>query len=234
MPLDAVLVSDVHVDGPGCERQAAFLRFLGGLPCTAPPTLLLLGDIFHTWWHRGDESFAQFAPVVRALADFPLFYVPGNHDFHAPAFFAGRGATVPVVPHAIGSSLTPTLGGVSAFVTHGDQVDNSAGYRALHAVLRSPAFGRLMATIPPGAQWSFLHRLAGHARGVPSALGMARQHTMGARASPGHALVAMGHTHAPELVRHPSFTYLNTGDWVEHRTYGTVRDGVVELARFDS
>lgn len=233
MSLDAVLVSDVHVDGPACGRQAVFLRFLGGLSLTKPPTLCLLGDIFHTWWHNGEQPFSAYAPVIRALADFPLIFVPGNHDFHAPAFFANRGATVPRDHSAIGSCVTSTFGGLSAILTHGDQVDTSSGYRGLHAVLRSPSFSAAMWTLPAATQWKILHQLAGHAKGGPSPVAIARQHTLGVRLSAGHGLVAMGHTHAPELVRHPNFVFLNTGDWVEHRTYATVANGHVELSRFD-
>lgn len=233
MPIDAVLVSDVHVDGPDCARQAAFLRFITGLSLTSPPVLCLLGDVFHIWWHHGDRPMAQYAPVIAALSDFPLYFVPGNHDFHAPAFFANRGATVPPNSSAIGSSLTMTLGSLSAVVTHGDEVDTSSGYRGLHAVLRSASFAMTMRALPASAQWKFLHQLAGHAKGGPSPVAVARQHTLAARLSPEHGLVAMGHTHAPELVRHPSYVFVNTGDWVEHRTYATVAGGDVELCRFE-
>ena len=233
MPIDAVLVSDVHVDGPTCERQTAFLRFLAGLNADAPPRVCLLGDVFHTWWCRGGEPFSQHDAVVRALADFPLICLAGNHDFHAPIYFGEKGAMVAENKSAIGSMVTTTLGVLSAVLTHGDQVDTSGGYRRLHAVLRSSSFDRVMGMLPVATGWAFLHRLAGHAKGVPSPVAVANQRTLGARLSEGHGLVAMGHTHAPEIVRHPTFTYVNTGDWVEHRTYATVEGGNVELRGFE-
>ena len=253
MPPDAVLVSDVHVDGPTCSRQAAFLRFLAGLDSAAPPRLVLLGDIFHVWWCHADQPFVQFAPVLAALADFPLVCLAGNHDFHAPRYFGAKGAVIADHPAAIGSRISVQLGELHTMLTHGDEVDTSLGYRGLHAVIRSPAFDFALGAAGPETGWRFLHRLAGHAKGAPWPDAIAKQHALAAtlvsvppepgsplstRTAPGaagdvHELVAMGHTHAPEIREHPGFTFLNTGDWVEHRTYATVTGSVVELHRFD-
>jgi UDP-2,3-diacylglucosamine pyrophosphatase LpxH len=233
MPLDAVLVSDVHVNGPECERQAAFVRFLASLPTDAPPTVVLLGDIFHIWWHRQGEPFREHLPVVQALQRFPLVFLPGNHDFHAPAFFRTLGATVPERSEAIGASLLVQLGALPAWLTHGDQVDESFGFRALHAVLRSRMFNRVMQAGSVEQNYRFLQSLAGHAKGGPAATAVVKQHALGANYSGGVQLVAMGHTHTPELVQHGGYRFLNTGDWVEHRTFATVRGEQVTLERFD-
>ena len=122
-------MSDLHVAGPGCPRQEAFLRFLAGLECDR---LYLCGDVFEHWWHWGDRPFTQYAPVVDALSRFSLAVLPGNHDWLAPEFF-GRvlGATV-----GVDGVLREDWGGASAVVAHGDQADRSVGYGFACAVLR--------------------------------------------------------------------------------------------------
>ena len=43
----------------------------------------------------------------------------------------------------------------------------------------------------------------------------------------------IGHVHKPGLKRHKGFTYVNSGDWVEHDSYVVIEDGSVQL-RFAS
>ena len=47
----------------------------------------------------------------------------------------------------------------------------------------------------------------------------------------------MGHTHNPEVLiwvdkNEKIKTYVNTGDWVQHATYVTIRDGQVRLKNY--
>jgi UDP-2,3-diacylglucosamine hydrolase len=245
--VDAVLVSDVHCDGPGCERQSAFLRFLGSLPADRPPVLVLLGDLFHAWWHFGPPvepvPFAAYAPVVAALRDFPLVALPGNHDFHLPAFLARAGARVPraggggsddPVARAPGAGLSLTLGDLRAFLSHGDEADDAMAYRGLHAVLRGRPFDLLVRGMGPSLAWPLLHRLAGGLQGLPNPTLLARQARLAqGRVAEGHALVAFGHTHAPSLEHRDGAMILNTGDWVRHQSYATVYGEAVHLQRYD-
>ncbi len=226
--MDAVLVSDLHLDGPGHPAQGDFLRFLGSLP---PSTrLCVLGDAFQAWWHHGDTPFAAYAPVARALLDFDLVYLPGNHDFHALDYFGTHGATVP--EHARpGALVTTRLGALDTCLSHGDEADTSLGYRALHAVLRGRAFAALVDAMSPSRAWNFLHRLAGNPQGAPDP-GLEATQLALASARP-EALVAMGHTHGPRLLRRGEGYFVNTGDWVSHRSYATVTGDVVTLSRFD-
>lgn len=226
--MDAVLVSDLHLDGPGCPAQAEFLRLLASLP---PSTrLCVLGDAFQAWWHHADVPFAEYAPVARALLDFDLVYLPGNHDFHALGYFGKHGATVPA--HARpGALVTTRLGAFDSCLSHGDEADTSVGYRALHAVLRGRAFAALVGAMSPERAWAFLHRLAGKPHGSPDPILEELQLTLAA-ARP-EALVVMGHTHGPRVLSRGEGYFVNTGDWVSHRSYATVTGDVVTLSRFD-
>ncbi len=240
--MDAVLVSDLHLDGPGDPTQAAFLRFLGTLPPSV--TLVVLGDAFHAWWTFDGEPFTAYAAVATALLDFNLVYLPGNHDFHAPAYFGARGATV-AGQNGPGATVRRALGALDAHLSHGDEVDTSVGYRGLHAVLRGRAFHAAMVAAGPGRAWHLLHHLAGERALVSrhtvdddgddgSPLVLAQRALAAERAAVlGVHLVAMGHTHVPELSRRGEAQFLNTGDWVAHRSYGIVTGEEVRLLRYD-
>lgn len=231
-------MSDLHLDGPGEATDAAFLRLLHALPPSA--TLVVLGDAFHAWWTLGGEPFGAYAATARALLDFNLVYLPGNHDFHAPAYFGARGATTCRTHHP-GASLHLRLGKLHAHLSHGDEVDTSPGYRALHAVLRGAPFDRAIQALGEARAWSLLHRLAGDRQhvsrhdptGTPPLVEGQRARAQHLVNTEGFDLVAMGHTHAPELRPVGGGQFLNTGDWVAHRTYATVHGDRVELQRFD-
>lgn len=129
--LDAVVVSDVHCDGPDSPTQVAFLRFLGGLRTRR---LVLAGDIFHTFWCPAGVPFPAYRPVLDALADFDLVVLPGNHDWALGRFFAASAEV------AIGTTAELRLGHLTAEVTHGDEVDESpatAASTGCSAALRS-------------------------------------------------------------------------------------------------
>lgn len=217
------LVSDLHLAGPDDPRQARFLAWLRALRADR---LCLLGDVFQHWWHWGDTPFPQYAPVVDALAasGVPLVVLPGNHDFHAPAFFAR------VLGAQGGATVDEVWDGRRVHLAHGDHVDRGLGYRALGAVLRGPAFAAAVDRMGPERAWRFLGRLGGHGDVRPSpALVAAQEVDARARLAAGADLVVYGHTHAPALHRWPEGVYLNLGDGVRHATWGRVEGGEVFL-----
>ncbi len=203
-------MSDLHVAGPGCPRQEAFLRFLAGLECDR---LYLCGDVFEHWWHWGDRPFTQYAPVVDALSRFSLAVLPGNHDWLAPEFF-GRvlGATV-----GVDGVLREDWGGASAVVAHGDQADRSVGYGFACAVLRGPVFRAVVDRMDNDQAWRFLGRLTGHGDVRPKPTLIAAQLAWAERQ--GTDFAAWGHTHAPSSTRLGDRVFVNIGDGVGHRTW---------------
>lgn len=209
-----VCVSDLHIAGAGCPRQRAFLAFLADLgECDR---LYLCGDVFQHWWHwpsaGGDRPFPQYAEVVTALSRFPLGVLPGNHDWHAPEFFAKLGAHVPG-PDGV---LRTRWGGASVALAHGDQADVSAGYRAVSSVLRGAPFRALVNRMTEHQAWRFLGRLAGHGE-VRENLALIAAQEAWAERQP-EDVVIFGHTHAPRITRGVR-TLVNIGDGVSHATW---------------
>lgn len=223
------LCSDVHLRGPDDPNQGRFLRFIRELEADH---LVLLGDVFDRWWHFDDAPFPAYAPVVDALASrgLPLTVLPGNHDFHAPAFFARRfGATVPGPDGFVHARWD----GVDVHLHHGDFVDDSVGYRAISTLLRGRPFGAGVTALGPERAWRFLGALTGHGRVSPQPEMIRRQRAAAARllVGGGEALVVFGHTHAPSLERLPGGHYLNLGDLLDSGTWGRVTGGVPTLER---
>jgi UDP-2,3-diacylglucosamine pyrophosphatase LpxH len=223
MPVRVAVLSDVHLAGPEDPNQQRFVRFLGAL---AVDRLCLLGDIFQHWWHFGREPFPQYRPVVEALRRFNLTFVPGNHDWHAAAFFRDElGARV-------GATIQEDWDGTTVYMTHGDEVDRSPGYRAISLVLRGRPFAAAVDTMGPERAWRFLGSLTHPPRGTPDPVLVEAQKAAARRITEqGVALVVNGHTHAPGVHRWESGTYVNLGDWVHHHTWLLVTDGVPELRR---
>jgi UDP-2,3-diacylglucosamine pyrophosphatase LpxH len=220
------LLSDAHLEGPDDPNQVLLLRFLDGLSCDR---LCLLGDIFQHWWHFGDAPFEQYRPVIAALRRFPVTFVPGNHDFHAPAFFR----------EVLGATVAPVVrerwDGLPVHLAHGDEVDRTLGYRALSALLRGRPFAALVDAMGPARAWAFLGRIAGHPSGrrPDPALCAAQEVRAKGLLAEGAGLVVFGHTHAPGLHRYPAGIYVNLGDWVTHHTWLCVDDGRPSLERFE-
>lgn len=217
------VVSDCHLSGPDDPNQRRLVAWLDRRPADR---LVLLGDVFQHWWHFGARPFPAYAEVVAALTPWRgrLAVLPGNHDFHAPAFFAQALGATSAAP------LRDAWDGLAVHLEHGDAADRSPGYRALSALLRGPAFAACVDRMGPERAWRFLGRLTGRGEGRPNPTLIAAQRAR-ARAllAEGVGLVAFGHTHAPELTRIDGGWYANTGDWLRHHTVLRVDDGTPSL-----
>ncbi len=206
--------------GPDDPNQQLLLAFLERLEVDE---LCVLGDIFQAWWHYGGDPFPEYRPVVDALRRFRVSFTPGNHDFHAPQFFAAElGATV-------GRTLTPRWDGLRVHLSHGDSADRSMGYAAASALLRGRPFATLMDTLGPTRGWQLLNRLAGHPHGGPDPRLIGEQLRQARVLLEDHDLVVMGHTHAPGVYRSERGTFVNLGDWVMHHSWLLVDDGVPQM-----
>lgn len=203
-------MSDLHIAGPDCPRQQAFLRFLATLQCDR---LCLCGDVFEHWWHWGSIPFPQYAQVVEALAPFTLTVLPGNHDWHVHEFFRDRGAQIPGPDGMVRTSWD----GVPVLLAHGDQADRSAGYAALSWVLRGRPFRALVNAMSPAQAWRFLGRISGNGT-VRQNLALIAQQLVWAGELPGDVVI-YGHTHAPGIQRVGHRALVNIGDGVSHGTY---------------
>ncbi len=222
-----LLLSDVHADGPGCPRQAALLAFLAR---EQADVLVLGGDIFQRWWHREEAFFPSYAPVVEALRRFPrVIAVGGNHDFRFPTWWVRHGGGEG------GRTYAFAWEGWRVRVEHGDAVDRSPGYRALATVLRSRAASAALDRVALDRLWAWVGRALHepHGDGNAGLLDLQRVWASGVVTGGEADIVVTGHVHVPVLERvrdasgARSGLWLNTGDFVQHFSYGELIDGEV-------
>jgi UDP-2,3-diacylglucosamine pyrophosphatase LpxH len=217
-----LLLSDVHASGRSCPRQAALVALLRR---ERADVLVLAGDIFQRWADDGAAPHPELAPAVDAIARAAprIVFTPGNHDWAAGPFLSRElGADV-----ALEARLT--LGGQRVHVSHGDEADSSAGYRALRACLRSAPVTALRRALGPALAWR-LEGALGHApRGRPDGslvdAQRRRAHLLLARGDVD--LVVNGHTHAAGIETLGNGLWVNPGDGLH--SYAVIEDGAVRL-----
>jgi UDP-2,3-diacylglucosamine hydrolase len=249
LPAHTVIVSDVHLNvaKDGAERMEAFTRFLQSWTDAPPERLIILGDLFDFWFEYRHVIFSGYFEVLRAFADLrdlgvAFHFVCGNHDF-----WAGRFLRDALAFEIHRDPVTLAFGARSALLVHGDGVNpRDVSYRLYKRIARSRWVIRCFRAIHP--DWAM--RIAqGVSRGSRRAFSpddpadgpeIAPQRAFAAKClQDGQADIVMcGHSHYPvhewiETMWGPRL-YLNTGDWVAHRTYAVWDGAEFRLEQFGS
>lgn len=231
---DTLIFSDVHLkvtreDRARQEEFAAFLRSAGG-PGTG--RIVCLGDLFDFWYEYRHVIFSGYFPVLRAFADLrdagvELHLVCGNHDFWAGRFLRDE-LGFEIHPDRV----TLDLGGVRALFVHGDGINPAdRAYRLYKRIARNRLVMWAFRQLHP--DWA-MALAQGVSHGSRTYLGTRDPHTgpearalrdfaRETLASGAADAVLCGHAHAPVHERHPTpdgmGDYLNTGDWLQHRSH---------------
>jgi len=200
--------------------------------------LILNGDIFDFWFEyesvipRGHtRTLGLLAKMVDA--GIRVDFVGGNHDWWGGSYLEEE-----VGVHFHRKPVRLEVAGYRALVAHGDGLGpGDGGYRALASVLRNrftrwafrwvhPDLGARVAQIvsrtdrrPVGLEGTS----PALARRAPVLERWAREELL---ANPELDLILLGHTHTPvkrEVA--PGRFYLNSGDWLLHRSYLELREG---------
>lgn len=233
-------VSDAHFGlYPVAEerpREEAFLQFLEFVGKTGE-SLILLGDLFDFWYEYRSVIPRRYIRILSALErlkqqGMDIHFLVGNHDFWVESFFQNElGISVHKEP------WETSFHGKQFFIFHGDGIARKdRGYRMLKKVLRNPVsvfFYRLLHPDLAFAMAGFFSRLS-------------RNHTLESKEQmeilekdyleyaekkfeQGYDCVVLGHTHRPLEMHTNKRTYINTGDWMVHFTYGKLKDGHLSL-----
>jgi UDP-2,3-diacylglucosamine hydrolase len=236
MPSSSVyFASDVHMGAISPAQEEAFYAWLEHVGGEAAE-LVLNGDLFDFWFeYRGGRIPRGYEPLLgrlRALVDagLPVTLMGGNHDW-----WGGRYLREEVGLEFLQEPVVREWAGHTTLLAHGDGLGKGdLGYRMLKLVLR----GRL-------TRWAFAQlgpelgeRVAGRVSETDERWGEvteADRERAGAlrawaskelAARPELDLVTLGHTHVPERVEiDPGRWYVNTGDWVHHRSYMVLDEG---------
>ncbi len=247
--MKTLVFSDVHLKVPpdGEEVRRVFLRFLRGIDPTSVERLVVLGDLFDFWFEYRHVIFSGYFDVLRCFADLRdkgvrLYFVCGNHDL-----WAGRFLREQLGFEIARDRLVLSLGNHKAIFLHGDGVNpRDIGYRVYKRIATLPIVIGAFRLLHP--DWAMgIARWVSHGSRT---LFQPEDISKGPEVEPIRTLartliiegeadwVFCGHSHYPVIETFPGpsgpGTYVNTGDWLYHRSYVEYSDGAVTLRYFDS
>ena len=238
------IVSDVHLGAVPRETEEAFRRWLLYVKETGS-RLIVNGDLFDFWFEYSRVVFSAHVRVLALLADLaesgvPVLVMGGNHDWWGGDFLRREiGVDFHQEPVRI------RLKGKSALLAHGDGLGaGDLGYRTLRLVLRGRLTRRVFRWIHPDvgarlADWVSNTRNQLDPKGARANEGrpnfLAGWAAARLKEDPTLDIVALGHGHGPMVTEiAPGRFYVNSGDWVRHRSYVTIGDsGRPELHEWD-
>lgn len=219
---DAVITSDWHLGSKLCLHKR-LMRFMAQLPETK--RFIVVGDLLdNPYGQLAQEDWHVLLLLARLTSCCDVIWVRGNHDENAePIAQALDIAMVEEFDFCSGMRKINCL--------HGDRYDDF--------LLQHPLLTRVGDTL-----YSFLqkmdktHRLAIWAKhsskDFMACLRKVREEALNEAFRQGFDVVVCGHTHNAEHTHYAGQDYFNSGCWTElPGTYVTVKDGVVELKRFE-
>lgn len=230
-----VFISDAHLKGledPNQKRVVEFLDTLGAID-----RLVVLGDLFDFWTGYNRVVERNYRPTLDALVRLKergaeIVYIEGNHDFSMGAFFTGTLKALVCPDH-----LVLDLGGKKYYLSHGDTVGMTAGYRLWRSFLRSPLFSVTAAVVRPAGVWSVAlylsdrsrHRQNKKAPDYNSTERRLREFAAG-KISEGMDGVVMGHSHSSGVHIISGGVYANPGSLIDGE-YLVWEDGAFRVER---
>jgi UDP-2,3-diacylglucosamine hydrolase len=233
MSKPTVIVSDLHLGAVPDAVQASFVRFARRWQGEAE-TLLINGDLFDFWCEFRTVVPSEHFHTLRVLADLResgvrLILIGGNHDAWGGPFLEEK-----VGMELAEGPLEMEIGGRRALVAHGDGIGpGDTGYKLLKFVLRSRPVCRAMRWVHPDLACGIAQRVTRTPHRQEHGFQRAEER---AQVLETYAidllerrseldLVVFGHSHTPALkdVGDGRY-YVNSGDWVNHRTYTVVSE----------
>lgn len=230
-----VFIADAHLKGledPNQKRVVEFLDSLGAID-----RLVVLGDLFDFWTGYNRVVERNYRPTLEALVRLKergaeIVYIEGNHDFSMGAFFTGT-LKARVCP----DHLVLDLAGKKYYLSHGDAVGMTAGYRLWRSFLRSPLFSVTAAVVRPASVWSvalYLSERSRHRHNKKASDYNATEERLrefaARKISEGMDGVVMGHSHSSGVHDISGGVYANPGSLIDGE-YLVWEDGAFRVER---
>ena len=239
MPERPVYVaSDTHLGAAPPEMEASFhrwLEFAGG----SAGLIFLNGDLFDFWFEWGSTvppGHERILKLLRQISDagIPIHLMGGNHDW-----WGGRYLTDEIGLTFHREPIELLLAGKRALVAHGDGLgQGDLGYRIMRGVIRSRLASWSFRQLPPHLGIGIAQKTSrtkmraalpdgAHVKRSVLLEKWARERIL---EDAGRELVLLGHTHLPRRVEiAPGRFYLNSGDWLRHKSYLVLAEGAPPL-----
>ncbi|MFY7997410.1 MAG: UDP-2,3-diacylglucosamine diphosphatase [Candidatus Kapaibacteriota bacterium] len=224
------------------QRERDLLQFLS-LAKPHCERLFVLGDLFDYWFEYETVVPKYHVRTLAALADYAdsgiaVDYLMGNHDFGHQTFFEEElGITI----HK--GDLALALHNKRFYLAHGDgKAFNDTGYLLLRTVLRHPLALWAWKWLHPDVGVGIAARASRKSRAYTSEKQFGNERNgleafAEEKIKEGCDFVLMGHLHKPVEKRFEHETgsglYINTGDWLNHRTYAEFDGTTLSLRRLD-
>lgn len=243
-------VTDAHL-GSGADtrqREADLVRWLNAIEPEAK-RVIMLGDIFDFWFtykQAVPRGFVRLLGTMARMADngIEFHFFIGNHDMWMFDYLEKEiGVTMHSNPEAM------ELEGKRFLLGHGDGLGKSdRKYNCLKRVFRGSLNQWLFAGIHPNIGFPVAYRWSNSSRRKHSLadngyLGDERediyqyckqmqQQKLDAGVQP-YDYFLFGHRHTPIVRPLGTATYINVGNWIEHRDYAVFDGETCELKSFE-
>lgn len=232
--MKTLVLSDVHLDAAkeGQERMGRFVAFLRQIDPSEVQRIIILGDLFDFWFEYKHVVFSGYFDVLRAFAALSdqgvrFDFVCGNHDLWAGRFLRDH-LGFAVYP----DRLETGVAGKRVLLVHGDGInEQDVSYRVYKRVVRARPIVWLFGLLHPDWAMAIARRVSNTNQRILQPPEVAD----GPEVQPlqefardvlarGEADVVMsGHSHHPVCEEYPgpdgTGLYINTGDWLGHRSY---------------
>ena len=229
-----LLASDVHLGAVRSSREQDFLAWLAHAAGVAG-WIIVNGDLFDFWFEYRTGPTGGHDEVLRALratvdSGVPVTLMGGNHDW-----WGGRFLREEIGVEFLQDPVVREIAGRRALLAHGDGLGKGdLRYLALRTVLRGRLTRWAFGSLPPRVGDRIARRVSRtehkwddwgeKQRSRSEALQDWAESRL--REDTELELVLLGHTHDPRIRKvAPGKWYVNSGDWVRHRSYVTLEVG---------
>ncbi len=234
-PTQTVLVtSDVHLGAISFEQEEAFTTWLGQAAGVAS-RIVLNGDLFDFWFEyqwgntRGHEvTLLQLREIVDAGV--PITLMGGNHDW-----WGGKYLREEIGLDFHQDPFITELAGLKTLLAHGDGLGTGdLRYRVARLLLRGSVTRWAFGMLPPalgdriakGVSHTEDRKQAPGGTELEHAAALEAWAVKELKSQPNLNLLLLGHTHVPKIIDvGDQQWYINTGDWVYHRSFALLREG---------
>jgi UDP-2,3-diacylglucosamine hydrolase len=224
----------VHLGAVRTGRERDFFAWLEHAT-DAASWIILNGDLFDFWFEYRSGTTRGHEDILQALrrtvdAGVPVTLMGGNHDW-----WGGRYLRDEVGIEFLQDPVIRDIAGKRALLAHGDGLGKGdLRYLALRTVLRGSLTRWAFGMLPPEVgdrmarsvsrtehkweEWGEKQRSRCEALEAWAAARLGEDAEL--------ELVLLGHTHEPRVREvSPGQWYVNSGDWVRHRSYVILQDG---------
>jgi len=229
-----LLASDVHLGAVRSGRERDFFAWLEHA-AGAASRIILNGDLFDFWFEYRTGTTGGHEDVLEMLrhivaSGVPITLMGGNHDW-----WGGRYLREEVGLEFLQDPVVREIAGHRTLLAHGDGLGKGdLRYLALRAVLRGRVTRGAFGALPPSLGDRIARSVSRTERkwedwgerqqARHEALDRWAEEQL--RRDPELALVLLGHTHQPHIRQvSEGQWYVNSGDWVLHRSYVTLEAG---------